>query len=72
MKCRTCKYFKERQVVYRDGDCRGHAPTVTTLTVTTDKYMENHTAAWPQVDIDDWCGDYIDKDINDPCWEEPQ
>lgn len=46
MRCRTCRFWVEKEGLYRDpklGRCRRHAPTL---------------GGWPAVFEDDWCGDH--------------
>ncbi|KKM84088.1 hypothetical protein LCGC14_1302760 [marine sediment metagenome] len=55
--CEDCEWFEGRGGSY--GDCRKKSPVVI-----TDGYelgSSGHTTVWPEISINDWCGDFKEK-----------
>jgi len=45
--CEDCRFFEADKEDETIGACRRYPPTI-----------QGADAAWPPVDIDDWCGEY--------------
>jgi len=64
--CSKCWYSHKQH----DGSlvCRKNAPFLT-LAVTTEPYSDGHRrtrkACWPEVNYEEWCGDFLDKEEGD-------
>lgn len=59
--CATCRFFFPKdEGSGGSGDCRRHAPAVTTFTETNGLGEQFHMplTSWPQVGEAEWCGDF--------------
>lgn len=58
-KCYTCRFWKNRDTAYGEGECRRYAPRPTTKPRTTgDGETLPVLTYWPETSQDDWCGEY--------------
>lgn len=70
--CRTCQFWTHTNF-WHQGKCKASAPIMVKLIGHGQDRMNGwqYSAQWPRTDQDELqCGAYLDKDINDPCWEE--
>lgn len=60
MKCKNCKFFNRRGEVF---ECRRFPPQVCTETFTDrdGNITSNDFQAFPDVSLNDWCGEYKNK-----------
>lgn len=59
MNCESCKYFDKFAEHDDKGCCRRYSPRLTVEMVDPkSEYINPFRAAWPEVEIDDWCGEY--------------
>jgi hypothetical protein len=56
--CLTCRFFSRATDDSELGECRRHAPSPT---VFEDAELRNVDALWPQVLIEEWCGEWEPK-----------
>ena len=68
VRCSDCKYFDLNHVriceshdpTKRENVCKFSAP------VATGGMMSDRVTMWPVVDLEDWCGEFMDADIGRP------
>lgn len=53
-RCDRCVYWQETTSC-TEGDCRRYAPLMNDVA----------SGLWPKVDVDDWCGDFKQKETSD-------
>lgn len=61
--CCSCRYYQSRELDPNSGEgqCRRHAPRPLREDLVTDAdgYVLSHVfARWPDVSVDDWCGEW--------------
>lgn len=55
MTCENCRFYYGDQ---RSSECRRYAPRCLIVTTTIE---HDPLAFWPEVDPDEWCGEYEEK-----------
>ena len=54
--CADCKYWENSL-----QQCRKHPPTVIHQIMQVGHVMTDAISTWPEVEGDDWCGDWVEK-----------
>lgn len=66
MKCKDCEYYLLNEGMYYGAVCRRYPPTplcgIESGSSAEEEISSSHYNAWPEVQEDDWCGEFKEKE----------